>query len=131
MTWKKQQLVCLSIKQILQIAWAGAVSFIAMILFNPFHLTNLTHTFEISVSEHAASWRQVNEWRPAFDWMDKTRTTANPVGNEEAFAVLCRSRRNHRLADCPLGRTFPVQTANQSTEAVSPAGVACRGLAPY
>ena len=60
-----------------------------MIIFNPFHLTNLTHTFEISVSEHAASWRSVNEWRPAFDWMDKMRKDPNPVGDEEAFAVMC------------------------------------------
>ncbi len=89
MTWKKDRLVILPPRHIREIVLAGGVSFLAMILLNPFHLTNLTHTFEISVSEHAASWRQVNEWRPAFDWMDKTRNTPNPVGDEEAFAVLC------------------------------------------
>ena len=57
--------------------------------FNPYHLTNLTHTFEISISKHAESWRSVNEWRPAFDFMDKTRTSPNPVGEEEAFGVMC------------------------------------------
>lgn len=89
MTWRKDRLVILPLKKTLEVIGASGVSFIAMILFNPFHLTNLTHTFEISVSKHAASWRQVNEWRPAFDWMDKTRTVPNPVGNEGAFAWLC------------------------------------------
>lgn len=88
-TWKKERLVVLSGAQIAETAAAAAVSFAAMIVLNPFHLTNLTHTFEISVSKHAESWRQVNEWRPAFDWLDKTRTNPNPVGEEEAFAVLC------------------------------------------
>lgn len=87
--WKKDRLVLLPMPQILETAAAAAVSFFAMLVLNPFHLTNLTHTFEISISKHAESWRQVNEWRPAFDWLDKTRTTPNPVGEEEAFAVLC------------------------------------------
>ncbi|MHC4882398.1 MAG: hypothetical protein ACYTEN_03515 [Planctomycetota bacterium] len=86
---KKERFVALSAKGIYHTVAAGIVSFVAMIVFNPFHLTNLTHTFEISVSKHAESWRQVNEWKPAFDWMDKTSTKPNPVGSEEAFAVLC------------------------------------------
>jgi len=49
--------------------------------FNPFHLTNLTHTFIISVSEHAARWRNIHEWHPAFDW-------TNPVGTAVPFAVM-------------------------------------------
>ena len=89
MALKKERFIALPVKGIYHVIGAGITSFIAMIIFNPFHLTNLTHTFEISVSKHAESWRQVNEWKPAFDWMDKTTTTANPVGNEEAFAVLC------------------------------------------
>ena len=89
MALKKERFVVLSSKGIYHTIGAGIISFIAMIIFNPFHLTNLTHTFEISVSKHAESWRQVNEWKPAFDWMDKTTTSANPVGEEEAFAVLC------------------------------------------
>jgi len=60
---------------------AGFVTLIAVILFNPFHLTNLTHTFIISVSEHAKMWRTVNEWHPAFEW-------SNPVGEEESFLVM-------------------------------------------
>ncbi len=87
--WKKNLLVLLPIPKIVETAAASAVSFLAMLLLNPFRLTNLTHTFEISISKHAESWRQVNEWRPAFDWLDKTRTSPNPVGDEEAFAVLC------------------------------------------
>jgi hypothetical protein len=89
MALKKERFIALPTKGICHTIGAGIVSFIAMIVFNPFHLTNLTHTFEISVSKHAESWRQVNEWKPAFDWMDKTTTQSNPVGNEEAFAVLC------------------------------------------
>ena len=86
---KKDRFVALPIRGIYHTIGASVAAFLAMIIFNPFHLTNLTHTFEISLSEHAESWRQVNEWKPAFDWMDKTTDTPNPVGEEEAFAVLC------------------------------------------
>ena len=86
---RKERFVRIPSKTIVHVFAASAVSFLAMILFNPFHLTNLTHTFEISISEHAASWRSVNEWRPAFDWMDPTTDRPNPVGDEEAFAVMC------------------------------------------
>lgn len=89
MALKKERFVALPLEGIFHTMAAGVIAFIAMILFNPFHLTNLTHTFEISVSKHAESWRQVNEWKPAFDWMDKTTQVANPVGEEEAFGVLC------------------------------------------
>ncbi len=60
---------------------AGFVTLIAVILFNPFHLTNLTHTFVISASEHAKMWRTVNEWHPAFEW-------SNPVGDEIPFLIM-------------------------------------------
>jgi hypothetical protein len=60
---------------------AGAVAFVAMVIFNPFHLTNLTHTFVISVSEHAARWRDVQEWNRAFDWH-------NQVGTAVPFLVM-------------------------------------------
>ncbi len=60
---------------------AGLAALVAAILFNPYHLTNITHTFEVSVSKHAESWRNVNEWHPAFEW-------DNPVGHEDAFLVM-------------------------------------------
>ncbi|KKL57788.1 hypothetical protein LCGC14_2231910, partial [marine sediment metagenome] len=60
---------------------AGITALIGTILFNPYHLTNITHTFEVSVSKHAESWRKVNEWHPAFEW-------DNPVGQETAFLVM-------------------------------------------
>jgi hypothetical protein len=87
----KSRLVQVSNRKIGWVMAAGAAAFFAMVLLNPFHLTNLTHTFEISVSKHAASWRSVNEWRPAFNWMDPTSQpgSPNPVGDEEAFGVLC------------------------------------------
>lgn len=89
MAIKKDAFAFLSTRGIYHTIGASAAAFLAMIVFNPFHLTNLTHTFEISVSKHAASWRQVNEWKPAFDFMDKTTTEPNPVGDEEWFGVLC------------------------------------------
>jgi hypothetical protein len=66
---------------ILHVIAAGAVAFVAMVVFNPFHLTNLTHTFVISVSKHAERWRDVHEWHRAFDW-------SNPVGTAAPFAAM-------------------------------------------
>lgn len=60
---------------------ASVVAFIVMILVNPFRLTNLTHTFVISVSENAKLWKTVNEWHPAFEW-------TNPVGDEMPFLYM-------------------------------------------
>ncbi len=76
-------------KNLISIGWKGlyhaiaafVVSFVASIIFNPFHLTNLTHTFVISVSEHAARWRDIHEWHPAFDWK-------NPVGTAVPFLFM-------------------------------------------
>ncbi len=89
MALKKQRFLSLPVNGIYHTIGAGAVALAAMVIFNPFHLTNLTHTFEISVSKHAESWRQVAEWKPAFDWMDKLADRPNMVGDEEAFGVLC------------------------------------------
>jgi len=60
---------------------AAIVAFIASIVFNPFHLTNLTHTYVISISEHAERWRTINEWKGAFDW-------DNPVGTANPFLAM-------------------------------------------
>jgi hypothetical protein len=60
---------------------AGAAAFVASILFNPFHLTNLTHTFQISISPNAEGWRNVHEWWPAFRW-------DNPVGTAFPFMMM-------------------------------------------
>jgi hypothetical protein len=89
MAFKKEAFASLSPRGICHTIGASVAAFAAMIIFNPFHLTNLTHTFEISVSKHAESWRQVNEWKPAFDFMDKTTIIPNPVGEQEWFGVLC------------------------------------------
>jgi hypothetical protein len=59
----------------------AVVAFIVMILANPFRLTNLTHTFVISVGEDAKLWKTVNEWHPAFEW-------TNPVGDEMPFLYM-------------------------------------------
>ncbi len=66
---------------VIHTAAAAFAAFIASILFNPFHLTNLTHTFVISVSRHAEGWRNVHEWWPSFRW-------ENPVGTAFPFLVM-------------------------------------------
>ncbi len=77
----KKRFVSIGLRGIYHTIAAGFVAFLAVILFNPFHLTNLTHTFVISVSEHAERWRDVNEWHRAFEW-------TNPVGTGFPFLVL-------------------------------------------
>ena len=80
-SFSKKRFISIGLKGIYHTIAAGFVAFIATIVFNPFHLTNLTHTFTISVSEHAKMWRTVNEWHPAFNW-------SNPVGTSFPFLVL-------------------------------------------
>ncbi len=77
----KNNLVSIGWRGIWHTIAAGVVAFFAMVLVNPFHLTNLTHTFVISVSEHAARWREIHEWKPAFEW-------DNPVGTAVPFLVM-------------------------------------------
>ncbi len=71
----------LDVRGILHTMAAGAVAFVAMVIFNPFHLTNLTHTFVISISKQAERWRNVHEWHRAFDW-------TNPVGTAVPFLIM-------------------------------------------
>ncbi|MCK4293610.1 MAG: hypothetical protein KAY65_10470 [Planctomycetes bacterium] len=80
-TFSKKTFVSIGLKGSYHTIAAGFAAFIATVIFNPFHLTNLTHTFVISVSEHAARWRDIHEWHPAFEW-------ANPVGTAFPFLVM-------------------------------------------
>jgi hypothetical protein len=77
----KRNLVSVGSRGIYHTIGACLVAFLATVLFNPFHLTNLTHTFVISVSRHAERWRNIHEWWPAFDW-------SNPVGTAKPFLVM-------------------------------------------
>jgi len=77
----KEKVDCLGVKGLFHTAGAGMAALFCVILVNPFHLTNLTHTFVISVSEHAERWRAIYEWHPAFEW-------TNPVGTAKPFLVL-------------------------------------------
>ena len=77
----KKNLITIGWKGLCHTIAASFVAFVAVIVFNPFHLTNLTHTFIISVSEHAARWREIHEWQSAFDW-------SNPVGTAVPFLVM-------------------------------------------
>jgi hypothetical protein len=71
----------MDVRGILHTMAAYAVAFVAMVIFNPFHLTNLTHTFVISISKQAERWRNVHEWHRAFDW-------TNPVGTAVPFLIM-------------------------------------------
>jgi len=77
----KKRFLSIGRKGIYHTVAAGIVAFFAVILFNPFHLTNLTHTFIISVSKHAERWRDIHEWHPAFEW-------DNPVGTAVPFLIM-------------------------------------------
>jgi hypothetical protein len=77
----KNVFVSIGIRGVKHSIAAGVTAFLAMVVFNPFHLTNLTHTFVISVSKHAEHWRTVYEWHPAFEW-------DNPIGDEIPFLIM-------------------------------------------
>ncbi len=81
LSFKDKVVRVMEIRGILHTVAAGLVAFVAMVVFNPFHLTNLTHTFVISISKHAERWRNVHEWHRAFAW-------DNPVGTAAPFLVL-------------------------------------------
>lgn len=78
---RKAKLVTIGAKGVYHTVGAYVAAFVASVVFNPFHFTNLTHTFEISVSKHAERWRDIHEWHPAFEW-------SNPVGTAVPFAVM-------------------------------------------
>jgi hypothetical protein len=71
----------IGVKGVVHTIIASVISFIGMIIFNPFHFTNLTHTYVISISKHAELWRTVNEWHSAWEW-------SNPVGTAIPFLVM-------------------------------------------
>jgi len=77
----KEKILCIGVRGVIHSIAASVVTFIAVIILNPFHITNFTHTFIISVSKHAEMWRQVNEWHPAFEW-------TNPVGSAFPFLIM-------------------------------------------
>ena len=77
----KHRLVTINPRGVYHLIGAYVATILATIIFNPFHFTNLTHTFVISVSKHAERWRDIHEWHPAFEW-------SNPVGTAVPFAVM-------------------------------------------
>jgi hypothetical protein len=77
----KDRMIATSPVAVCHTALAGIAAFVCSILFNPFHLTNLTHTFQISISQNAEGWRNVHEWWGAFRW-------DNPVGQAMPFMIM-------------------------------------------
>lgn len=63
----RQHLVFLRPSAIWHVIAAYAVALVAVVVLNPFHLTNITHVYAISLSEAAPLWRDINEWRPAYE----------------------------------------------------------------
>jgi hypothetical protein len=41
-----------------------AIGLLATVMASPFRLANITHTFEVTVSEDASGWQEIAEWRP-------------------------------------------------------------------
>jgi len=80
-TLLKNRLVATTPQALWHTIGAGTAAFVASIVFNPFHLTNLTHTLQISISKNAEGWRNVHEWWPAFRW-------DNPVGTAFPFMIM-------------------------------------------
>jgi hypothetical protein len=80
-SFSKKRFRSIGLKGVYHTVGAGAATLLAVILLNPFHLTNLTHTFIISFSKHAERWRDIHEWQSAFDW-------ENRVGTGFPFLVL-------------------------------------------
>lgn len=78
---RKEKLVTIGPTGVYHTVGAYVAAFVGSVVFNPFHFTNLTHTFVISVSKHAERWRDIHEWHPAFEW-------SNPVGTAVPFAVM-------------------------------------------
>jgi len=115
----KRHCQTIGVKGLYHTAGAGVAAFIAMVVFNPFHLTNLTHTFVISLSKHAERWRQVYEWHRAFDW-------TNPVGTAIPFLIM------YILAWLALIAWFVVQRASsQAVYAGNPKLRNRRGTGDY
>jgi len=77
----KGRLLTIKLKSVAHLIGAYFAALVVTIVFNPFHFTNLTHTFVISVSEHAKRWRDIHEWHPAFEW-------TNPVGTAVPFLFM-------------------------------------------
>jgi len=77
----KDRLITIRPRGVYHLIGAYVATILATIIFNPFHLTNLTHTFIISVSKQAERWRDIHEWHPAFEW-------SNPVGTAVPFAFM-------------------------------------------
>lgn len=86
LTFARKHLTSLGPKALCHVLGSSAVAIVAMIMFNPYHLTNITHIYAISLSEAGSLWRSVNEWRPVFD-------RNIPSGNVRPFlamlAIVC------------------------------------------
>jgi hypothetical protein len=83
----RNRLVKIPFRHLLTVCYAAIASFMAMLIFNPYHLTNLTHTFEISISKHAESWqRQRGGRRLIFSIKPGLRPIRR---SEEAFGTMC------------------------------------------
>jgi len=64
----KERFVTIGKRGVVHVVGAVFAALVVSIVFNPYHVTNLTHTFVISVSKDAELWRNVAEWFSPFDF---------------------------------------------------------------
>jgi len=77
--FSKKNLVCIKWKGVFHTIAASFVSFLAVVIFNPFHLTNLTHTFVISVSKHAEMYQIVRAISAARNFHKQNSLSVSPM----------------------------------------------------
>lgn len=81
-----EQFLSIGLKRIIHCVAATLAALAAVIIFNPYHLTNITHTFTVTLGKNAARWRSSSEWHPAFDW---SSTFGNSIPFLIMFIVCC------------------------------------------
>ena len=133
----KKQCISMDFKALRHTIAAGATALIAAAVCNPYHLTNFTHTLEVSLSSNAAGWRSVNEWHPAFEWSNRVGDAhpflymfivmwVAPVVWGIAYMLLRRV-----CAACPGSPDGPAAKAARCRPAIDPAYIAVAGLTVF
>jgi len=77
----RKRFLSIGFKGICHCIAAGLTTFLAVIILNPYHLTNITHTFVVTFGKNAGNWQSSSEWRRAFDF-------SGTFGNTVPFLIL-------------------------------------------
>jgi len=76
-----KQLVSIELKGICHCILTGITTLLVVIILSPYHLTNITHTFVVTLDKNAGKWQSSSEWRPAFDF-------SSTFGNTAPFVIM-------------------------------------------